>query len=132
MCIFCDIVNKEIPAKILYEDEFVIAFLDISQVTKGHTLIIPKKHYNTMMECDDETLCYVMKAARKVGRQLMDKLSAQGMNILSNAHEVAGQSVSHFHVHLIPRYSSDDACVIRFEESETQDLDALTSLLKLD
>lgn len=129
MCIFCDIIAGNIPSSVLYEDENVIAFLDISQVTKGHTLVVPKKHAANMLECDEETLQNVMKVAHKLGNHLMKVLDAQGMNVLSNVNEVAGQSVPHFHVHLIPRYSENDACVIRFEESEQQDLAALQALL---
>ena len=84
MCIFCSIIKKEIPAGILYEDEDVIAFLDISQVTKGHTLIVPKKHVETMLDCEEETLAHVMMLAKKIGNHLMNKLSANGMNVLSN------------------------------------------------
>ena len=131
MFIFCSIIKKEIPAGILYEDEDVIAFLDISQVTKGHTLIVPKKHVETMLDCEEETLAHVMMLAKKIGNHLMNKLSANGMNVLSNVYQAAGQSVPHFHVHLIPRYDENDACIIHFEESEKQDLDALQSLLKL-
>lgn len=130
MCIFCDIIEGKIPCFKLYEDNSVLAFLDISQVTKGHTLVIPKKHIETMLECDEETLAHVMKVARALGDHILHACDAKGMNILSNVHEVAGQSVPHFHVHLIPRYHEDDACVIRFEESAPQDLDALAKQLR--
>ena len=130
MCIFCNIVNKEIPSCCVYEDETVMAFLDISQVTKGHTLVIPKQHYDSFLECDNETLVHLMSIAQMLAKRIMKKTNAAGMNILSNVHEVAGQSVPHFHVHLIPRYSEEDACKIHFEESAPQDLDALCELLK--
>lgn len=131
MCIFCDIIEGKIPSYTLYEDENVIAFLDISQVTKGHTLVVPKKHVENMLECDEETLAQVMKVAKAFGSHLLQACDAKGMNILSNINEVAGQSVPHFHVHLIPRYREDDACVIRFEESEAQDLESLAKQLQL-
>ena len=130
MCIFCSIVNKEIPSYCIYEDDQVMAFLDISQVTKGHTLIVPKHHCDNFLACDDATLAHMMSVAKKLGNELMEKLGASGMNILSNVNEVAGQSVLHFHLHLIPRYSDQDACVIEFKESEEQDLQALCDLLK--
>lgn len=130
MCIFCDIVEGKIPSYTLYEDESVKAFLDISQTTKGHTLVICKNHYDHFLACDSDTMKHVFEVAQSLGNHLMDKLNAKGMNVLSNINEVAGQSVSHFHVHLIPRYSEDDACVIHFEESEEQDLEALVNLLK--
>lgn len=131
MCIFCKIVNKEIPSHVLYEDEKVIAFLDITQVTKGHTLVIPKKHCETLFDCDDETFVHVMKIAKQMGYHLLTKLEAKGMNMLSNAYEIAGQSVPHFHVHLIPRYDEHDSCSIQFKESQPQDLENLTEKLKL-
>lgn len=130
MCIFCKIVNHEIPSSIVYEDDDVLAFLDISQVTKGHTLVIPKKHYANFMECDLEVMKHVMEVAQKLAKQIMDATGAKGMNILSNVNEVAGQSVPHFHVHLIPRYGEDDACVIEFKESAPQDLNEVLSLKK--
>ena len=130
MCIFCKIVKKEIPSYCIYEDDTVMAFLDISQVTKGHTLIIPKQHCDNMLECEDEVLAHVMKTAKKLGARIMKKTGAKGMNILSNVNEIAGQSVPHFHVHLIPRYQEDDACVIAFKESEEQDKEAIMTLLK--
>lgn len=122
MCIFCEIINGNIPAYKLYEDDVVMAFLDISQVTKGHTLVIPKQHSEDFLSCDTQTLQHVMKVAQMLGKHIMTKTQAKGMNVVSNIHEVAGQSVLHFHVHLIPRYCESNACVIRFEESEQQDL----------
>lgn len=129
MCIFCKIINGEIPSSRIYEDDSVIAILDISQVTKGHTLVIPKQHTEDFTTCDSELLKHVMEVAQTLSKRIMERTHANGMNIVSNVHEVAGQSVMHFHVHLIPRYSEQDACVIRFEESEPQDLDALVKLL---
>lgn len=130
MCVFCDIIEGKIPSYTIYEDDIVKAFLDISQVTKGHTLVVPKVHYDHFLECDSEVMKHVMEIAQKLGNDIMHKLDAKGMNILSNVNEVAGQSVNHFHVHLIPRYNENDACIIKFNESEKQDLDALTNILK--
>lgn len=129
MCIFCDIVAGKIPCSLLYEDETVMAFLDISQVTKGHTLVIPKKHVSNLLACEREDYLHLMEVVQTLGNHIMDTLHCEGMNILSNVCEVAGQSVPHFHVHLIPRYSEQDACIIRFAESEPQDLVALQHLL---
>ncbi|MFQ7538750.1 MAG: HIT family protein [Clostridium sp.] len=130
MCIFCSIVNGEIPSSRIYEDDTVIAILDISQVTKGHTLVIPKQHTESFMSCDAELMKYVMEIAQMLSVRIMERTHAAGMNILSNINEAAGQSVMHFHVHLIPRYSEQDACVIRFDKSDPQDLDAIGTLLK--
>lgn len=132
MCIFCDIVKGQIPAYKLYEDEDVLAFLDISQVTKGHTLVIPKKHYDDFLTCDEAILQKLTLTAQKLGAHIMEKTGANGMHLLSNAKEAAGQSVPHVHLHLIPRWSEQDACVITFKESDAQDMDALCALLKMD
>ncbi|MEF9961116.1 MAG: HIT family protein [Erysipelotrichaceae bacterium] len=131
MCIFCKIINHEIPSNILYEDEDVIAFLDISQVTKGHTLVLPKKHTENFNSVDSEILAKMIQVAQTLSIHLVKTLDAAGMNILSNMNEVAGQSVPHFHIHLIPRYREDDSIQIVFHESEAQDLLALQKQLKL-
>lgn len=130
MCIFCSIVNGEIPSSRIYEDDTVIAILDISQVTKGHTLVIPKQHTESFMSCDAELMKHVMEVAQMLSVRIMERTHAAGMNILSNINDAAGQSVMHFHVHLIPRYSEQDACVIRFDESAPVDLDEVAALLR--
>lgn len=129
MCIFCEIIKGNIPSSCIYEDEHVLAFLDIAQVCVGHTLVVPKKHVENIFACDQETLDHVMHVAHRLGSHIMKRTGALGMNVLSNVNEVAGQSVPHFHVHLIPRYGDDDACVIHFNESAPQDLDALQKKL---
>ena len=131
MCIFCDIIEGKIPSYRIYEDEDVLAFLDISQVTKGHTLVIPKAHCDHFLECDPQLMCKLMCIAQKIANHLMESLHANGMHLLSNINEAAGQSVPHFHVHLIPRYEESDACKITFEASEPQDLEALAKQLAL-
>lgn len=130
MCIFCSIVNGEIPSSRIYEDDTVIAILDISQVTKGHTLVIPKQHTESFMSCNAGLMKHVMEVAQMLSIRIMERTHAAGMNILSNINEAAGQSVMHFHVHLIPRYSEQDACVIRFDESAPVDLDEVAALLR--
>lgn len=125
MCIFCKIIKKEIPAHIVYEDEKVMAFLDISQVTKGHTLVIPKKHCETILDCDEDILAQMMQITQHLGKQIIDKFDAKGLHVLSNAYEIAGQTVPHFHIHLIPRYNDQDACIIHFEPSPPQDLEMI-------
>ncbi|OCN05207.1 HIT family hydrolase [Erysipelotrichaceae bacterium MTC7] len=132
MCIFCKIIDGEIPSYKVYEDQDVLAFLDISQVTKGHTLVIPKKHYENFVDVDTETMQKVMVVAQDLAKSYMNKLDCTGLNILSNVNEVAGQSVFHFHVHIIPRYHATDDVVIEFKESPEQDLPALQNLLKKD
>lgn len=108
MCVFCMIANKEIPAKIIHEDDKFMAFLDLSQATKGHTLVIPKKHFDNVLECSEEYSSCILPFCQKVSKLLVEKLHADGINILSNCKEAAGQTVMHFHIHLIPRYEKDD------------------------
>ena len=130
MCIFCMIANHEINSSIIYEDEQVVAFLDLSQVTKGHTLVVPKKHYENVLECDPETLGHVIKITQMLSKRIMERMNAKGVNFLNNCNEVAGQSVMHMHFHIIPRYSENDAIEIKFNESEKQNLEEIANLLK--
>lgn len=108
MCIFCKIIDGSIPSKKVYEDDEVLAILDIAQNTYGHTLVMPKKHVTDMLDVDDKTLSKVMKVVRELTVTIADHLHADGINILSNCKEAAGQSVDHLHYHIIPRYQDDD------------------------
>ena len=102
--IFCRIIDGEIPCNKVYEDDDVLAILDISQTTRGHTLVMPKRHYESFLSCPGETLEKVMKVAQRIGQAAVSVLGADGVNILANCGEAAGQTVPHFHVHVIPRY----------------------------
>lgn len=102
--IFCRIIAGEIPCTKVYEDDEVLAILDISQTTKGHTLVMPKKHYPDFLSTPQETMHHVLDVAQRIGQAEMSVLGAKGVNILTNVGECAGQSVPHFHVHVIPRY----------------------------
>ena len=106
-CIFCKIANGEIPAKTLYEDEEFRVILDLAPATKGHALILPKSHYKNLYELPDETAAKVMKLAKKMATTMTEKLGCDGFNIVQNNNEVAGQTVFHYHMHLIPRYQGD-------------------------
>lgn len=107
-CIFCKIINGDIPSAKVYEDENVLAFLDISQVTKGHTLVIPKEHKENVFELTDEIAAKVFSAVPKVANAIKAAYDPIGLNVLQNNGEAAGQSVFHFHMHLIPRYGKGD------------------------
>ncbi len=125
-CIFCKIARKEIPGKIVYEDDICLAFLDLSQVTDGHTLVIPKKHYKSILEADPEVVAHVAQVAQKLAIEITKKMGAKGCNILTNANEVAGQTVPHFHVHIIPRYQEQEGLTLAFKDrSEEVDLEAI-------
>lgn len=108
MCVFCKIVNGEIPGFKVYENELVIAILDISQTTKGHTLIIPKRHVQDVFELTQEDASAVMEACLFVTKLLKDKLNVENVNLVNNSGVLAGQSVMHFHLHVIPRYEGDE------------------------
>lgn len=117
-CIFCKIAEHKIPANIVYEDDDVMAFLDINQITKGHTLVIPKKHFDNFLSTPTETLNKVTKVAQRIGQILIEEFGAKGVNVLTNCYEAAGQSVKHFHVHVIPRYLAADGFTIEMKENK--------------
>lgn len=106
-CIFCKIADGEIPSKTLYEDEEFRVILDLGPAAKGHALILPKNHYANLFELPEETAGKVMMLAKKMAAQMTDKLNCDGFNLMQNNGEIAGQTVFHFHMHLIPRYKDD-------------------------
>lgn len=107
-CVFCKIISGELPSYKVYEDENTLAFLDINPVNPGHTLVVPKKHFANIEEADEESLCQVIRTAKKVGLSLKKKLGAVGYNVLEANDPEAGQSVPHLHFHLIPRLADDN------------------------
>ena len=115
--VFCKIVDGEIPCYKLYEDDDVLAFLDISQVTKGHALVISKKHYENFLTIPQEEMHKVMDVAQRIGQVAIKYLGAKGVNILSNCYEAAGQTVMHFHVHVIPRYGEGEGFEISMKDN---------------
>lgn len=108
-CIFCKIANGAIPSKTLYEDEDFRVILDIEPATKGHALILPKKHFANIYELSEEYAGKVFKVAKNMAGKMQDALGFDGFNVLQNNGEAAGQTVFHFHMHLIPRYNNDNA-----------------------
>jgi histidine triad (HIT) family protein len=107
-CIFCKIVNGDIPAAKVFENEHVLAFLDISQVTKGHTLVIPKVHKENLYELTPEIAGKLYEVVPSIAKALKTEFKPVGLNSVNNNGELAGQSVFHFHLHLIPRYGKGD------------------------
>lgn len=122
MCIFCDIISGKIPSSKVYEDEDVLAILDVSQVTYGHTLVMPKKHVENIVEADEETVLKCAKIISTLSKQIVKNTGAAGCNVLNNSGEVAGQTVPHLHFHIIPRYTKQDPVEFNFKESEKQNL----------
>ncbi|WP_165005433.1 MULTISPECIES: HIT family protein [unclassified Enterococcus] len=120
-CIFCKIINQEIPSYKIYEDDIVYAFLDISQTTKGHTLVVPKEHVTDIFEYEDKLAGEVFSRLPKIAKALEKAFpEMQGLNILNNNREMAYQSVFHSHIHLVPRYSKDDDFSIHFGNHQDQ------------
>lgn len=117
-CIFCKIANGEIPSTTLYEDEDFRVILDLGPATKGHALLLPKEHYKNLFELDDKLAAKALVTAKMVAAKIKNALHADGFNLVQNNGEAAGQTVFHFHMHLIPRYENDHAGIL-WEPGET-------------
>ena len=117
-CIFCKIANGEIPSTTLYEDEDFRVILDLGPATRGHALLLPKNHFANLFELDDETAQKAILVAKKMAGKMKEALGADGFNLVQNNGEAAGQTVFHFHMHLIPRYENDNAGIL-WEPGET-------------
>ena len=118
-CLFCKIIKGEIPSYKIYEDEKVLAFLDINPQTNGHTLIIPKQHYKDIDDIDNNTLTHIIDTARKIKKELTEKLKCDGITLTQNNGEC--QEVKHFHLHIIPYYK---------EKEKTIDVKEIYDILK--
>lgn len=134
-CIFCKIINQEIPSYKIYEDEKIYAFLDISQSTKGHTLIIPKEHVTDIFDYNEELASDVFARIPKIARSIEKAfLEMEGLNIINNNRELAYQTVFHSHIHLIPRYSKQDDFSIHFGNHQadytTEEMTAIQEKIK--
>ena len=117
-CIFCRIANGEIPSNTVYEDAYFRAILDLSPATKGHTLILPKDHFDDLFYADEATMERLLKTAQKIGAGMMKSLHCDGINVVQNNGAVAGQTVRHLHVHLIPRYEGDGQ-IVTWKQNES-------------
>lgn len=118
MCIFCDIIDGKIPSKKVYEDDEILSILDISQTTKGHTLVMPKKHYENFLQMPKDEYENLMAKVQMIASKVVKNMNANGCNILINTNEVAGQTVIHTHVHIIPRYDANDTVNFSFSENK--------------
>ena len=119
-CIFCKIANGEIPSNTLYEDDDFRVIFDLGPATKGHALILPKNHFDNIYEIDDEVAAKAFVLAKKMAKAMTAAFGCDGFNVLQNNGESAGQSVFHFHMHLIPRYNGDHAIGF-WEPAKTDD-----------
>lgn len=113
-CIFCKIAAGEIPSRKIYEDSDLIAIMDLNPTSKGHSLIIPKEHCTNIYDIDEDIATKVMKTAKKLATKMTVALNCDGFNLLQNNGETAGQTMFHFHMHLIPRYKDADNNMLKF------------------
>ena len=113
-CIFCKIAAGEIPSRKIYEDSDLIAIMDLNPTSKGHSLIIPKEHCTNIYDIDEDIAAKVMKTAKKLATKMTVALNCDGFNLLQNNGETAGQTMFHFHMHLIPRYKDADNNILKF------------------
>jgi len=130
-CLFCKIIQQEIPAKVIYENEFTLAFLDINPASNGHCLIIPKKHFENYSETEELYLTEVAKTKKHVANLLLNSsLKPKGLNYLSNQGSISGQQVFHYHEHVIPKYVSNEGYSFKVNPVKLEDLETVLKLLK--
>ncbi len=131
-CIFCKIVAGEIPSRTLFEDEDFKVMLDVGPASKGHALIVPKEHYANIYELPDELAGKAMRLAKRMATHMTNVLNCDGFNILQNNGEVAGQTVFHYHMHLIPRYKGSDEMILwHANHFSDEQMDALAEQLSV-
>ncbi len=130
-CVFCAIAKGEIPSFKVYEDDLVLAYLDINPFTMGHTLVIPKAHSSGLLDTPDETLAAVVSRVRKVARHLKERLPCDGFNILQNNGEAAGQTVMHLHFHIVPRRGKASDISFASHKADMEELKALAERLRM-
>ena len=130
-CIFCKILNKEIPSSKIYEDELTYAFLDISGDFYGHTLVIPKQHTENVLDCNQELLNAVMGTVKKIGEHYVKNCGFTGVNIFNNSGASAEQSIMHLHFHIVPRIMDDKYHVAPTNETQQFDLSEVKARLEI-
>lgn len=130
-CIFCEIAEGSIPSKKIYEDGQTAAFMDIAGDVDGHILVIPKKHAKNILDCDEETLAALMKTVKKISMHLTQNCGYEGVNLLNADGESAGQSVPHFHIHIIPRSTGDGIDAWPHFEGAKEDADSVFERIKM-
>lgn len=130
-CIFCRIIQGEIPCAKVYEDDFVLSFLDINPINTGHTLVVPKKHCATLFEISPEELQACMLAAQRLAKAVFNAVGATGLNLLQNNFRSAGQLIDHVHFHLIPRNEEDGFMkTLPGRPCSTEELDIILGKIK--
>lgn len=129
-CIFCKIVNGEIPCYKIYENEKVMAFLDANPVAKGHTLIVPKNHFENIFDIDEEKLKEIVSVSKKIALNIKENLNADGINFIQNNGSLAGQAVFHYHLHVIPRFENDKLSFWTKMEHVEEDFEGVKNKIK--
>ncbi|MFX1258999.1 MAG: HIT family protein [Promethearchaeota archaeon] len=129
-CIFCQIVKKRIPSKIIFENERFLAFLDIFPISKGHTIVIPKNHHKNIEDIPEEELSGLFKIVKKLATLIHKQIKIDGYNILQNNFKAAGQVINHFHVHIIPRNETDQKFKLKIPRNQASE-EELNDILKL-
>jgi histidine triad (HIT) family protein len=130
-CIFCKIVAGELPAERVQEDEHTVAFMDLNPWTRGHALVIPRNHSKNLYEVPDEDLRHTASAAKRLAERMRDRLGCDGINLLNACEPAAWQTVFHFHIHVIPRYSDDPLRLpVQPEQASFEELGAVAAELR--
>lgn len=130
-CIFCKIINKEMPSYKIYEDEFTYAFLDISNDGNGHILVIPKNHFENILDCSKDALCHLMETVQKISKHLVSDCGFDGVNIINASGQAAEQSVFHFHIHILPRAKEDNLKIFPSLAQNKESLEELCNKLRM-
>ena len=128
-CLFCKIVSGKIPSHKVFENDDILAFLDINPVNPGHTLVVPKKHFADMSDTPEEILCKMISTAKMIGAKIMDELGADGYNLGLNNKPAAGQVVGHVHLHIMPRYKGDNLKLWPGQNTNEEELDKIAQKL---
>jgi histidine triad (HIT) family protein len=129
-CIFCKIINGEIPSSKVYENDKVIAFLDIAPVNKGHTLVLSKEHHKDILDTPVDILAETMKVVKKVAKAVMKVTGAEGFNLGVNNGKIAGQLVMHLHFHIMPRFEDDGLKLWEGKEYEGNERDEIAEKIR--
>lgn len=128
-CLFCKIIKGEIPCYKIYEDEYTLAFLDIAKDVDGHTLVIPKAHTSSLLDCNEETLNHVMKTVKFISSHYVENCGFTGINLINNNGSSAEQAINHLHIHIIPRLDNDNIYVFpKFQGAKYSLEDTLNKL----
>lgn len=131
MCVFCKIISGEFNSSKIYEDDKVLAILDLSQATYGHTLVMPKEHYENIFDLEEEAAKHLFGVVKKICNHYKETLpNLKGINLLNNNGEKAGQTVMHYHMHILPRYEDDDLENMHFTEHKLN-LNEIREVLKV-